>query len=618
MIRRQYSILTAAAIFGLLMCFGCQVALAAEPKRVMLLHSFGREFRPWNVYASTIRTELAVESPWPVDVIDHSLITARFSDHGSEIAFVEYLRALYAKHPLDLVICLGAPAAGFVQRHRHELFSSTAVLFTSVEQRRIQVSSLTENDTVVAIAQNFPAIIENILHVLPNTKTVAVVIGNSPLEKLWLEVLRKEFAPFAGRLSFIWYNDRSFADILKHSAALPPDSAIFWHQMNVDAAGVVHHDDRGLTRLHAVANAPIFSFTDAFFGGEVVGGPMNSVVEGSRLTVAVAVRVLGGEKAGDIKIPPIGFATPKFDWREMQRWGISESRLPPGSQIHFRSPNAWEQYRGQIIAVTAALLLQMLLITALVYERRHRQLAEVETRHRMDELAHMNRHATVGELSTSIAHEISQPLSAILNNAETGAMLLDSPSPDVTQLREILADIKRDELRASKVIVGLRRMLRNKEFEAEDVDLNDSVREVSGLLAAQASARKIVLNSILFSGPLRVSADPVQIQQVLLNLIVNGMEATASRDGLERKVTARTARDGGEAEISIADSGSGISQDKLGRIFERFFTTKGDGMGMGLSIARTIVEAHGGRIWAENHIAGGAVFHVVLPLAKAN
>ena len=96
------------------------------------------------------------------------------------------------------------------------------------------------------------------------------------------------------------------------------------------------------------------------------------------------------------------------------------------------------------------------------------------------------------------------------------------------------------------------------------------------------------------------------------------MEATASRDGLERKVTARTARDGGEAEISIADSGSGISQDKLGRIFQRFFTTKGDGMGMGLSIARTIVEAHGGRIWAENHIAGGAVFHVVLPLAKAN
>ena len=302
----------------------------------MLLHSFGREFRPWNVYANTIRTELGLQSPWPVDVIEHSLITARFSDEDSEIAFVEYLRALYTKHPLDLIICLGAPAADFVQRHRQELFPFTPMLFTAVEQRRIQRSSLTENDTVVAIAQNFPAIIENILHVLPDTKTVAVVIGNSPLERLWLEVLRKEFAPFADRLSFIWYNDRSFADILKHAAALPPHSAIFWHQMNVDAAGVVHEGGKGLPTLYAVANAPIFSFTDAFFGGEVVGGPMNSVVEGSRLTVAVAIRILGGEKAGDIKIPPIGFATPKFDWREMQRWGISESRLPPGSEIYFR------------------------------------------------------------------------------------------------------------------------------------------------------------------------------------------------------------------------------------------------------------------------------------------
>ena len=116
---------TAAMIFCLLALLACEIALAAEPKRVMLLHSFGREFKPWNVYANTIRTELASQSPWPVDVIDHSLIAARFSDDGSEIAFVEYLRALYAKRPLDLIICLGAPAAGFVQRHRQELFPST-------------------------------------------------------------------------------------------------------------------------------------------------------------------------------------------------------------------------------------------------------------------------------------------------------------------------------------------------------------------------------------------------------------------------------------------------------------------------------------------------------------
>ena len=269
---------TAGMIF-LLALLACEIALAAEPKRVMLLHSFGHDFRPWNVYANTIRSELDLQSGWDLDVVDHSLIAARFSNSESEIAFVEYLRALYNERPLDLIICLGAPAANFVQRHRHELFPVTPMLFTSVEQRRIRRSSLTENDTVVAIAQNFPAVIENILHVLPDTKTVAVVIGNSPGERFWLEVLRKEFAQFTDRLSFFWSNDLSFKDILKHAAALPPHSPIYWHQMNVSGAGVVHEGDKELSALYAVANAPIFSFTDAFFGSEVVGGPMNSVVE---------------------------------------------------------------------------------------------------------------------------------------------------------------------------------------------------------------------------------------------------------------------------------------------------------------------------------------------------
>ena len=137
----------------------------------------------------------------------------------------------------------------------------------------------------------------------------------------------------------------SFDELLKRAAALPPQSAIFWELMIVDAAGVVHEGDTPLTRLHAVAKAPIFSYDEAFFGREIVGGPLLLVADTSRQTAAVAIRILGGEKPGDIKTPPVQFARPMFDWREMQRWGISESRLPPGSEIFFRDPTAWEQYR---------------------------------------------------------------------------------------------------------------------------------------------------------------------------------------------------------------------------------------------------------------------------------
>src|SRR5262249_54540987 len=227
----------------------------------------------------------------------HSLITA---DETSEAAFVEYLRALHANRPVDLIVSVGAPAVAFVQRHRQDLFATTPMVFTAVEQRRIRYSTLTANDTVVTFAHSFPAVFENILRVLHDTKIVAVVNGNSPNEKFWFEEIRREARRFANRITFTWYNELSFEEILKRAAALPPHSAIFWHLMNVDAAGVVHEDDKALKRLYAVAHAPIFSYNDALFGREIVGGPKHSVSEGGRLTGSVATRNPRRREAGDI------------------------------------------------------------------------------------------------------------------------------------------------------------------------------------------------------------------------------------------------------------------------------------------------------------------------------
>ena len=179
--------------------------------------------------------------------------------------------------PVDLIVAIGAPAAAFVQRYRQRLFPKTPMVFTAVEQRRVQYEKLTENDTVVAVAHDFPAAFENILRVLPLTKTIAVVNGASPNETFWLEEMRRELAPLAGRVELRWYNEMSFEDILNDAANLPPHSAIFWHLMNVDAAGVAHEANVALNKLSSSANAPIFSYDDSFFGEAIVGGPMHSV-----------------------------------------------------------------------------------------------------------------------------------------------------------------------------------------------------------------------------------------------------------------------------------------------------------------------------------------------------
>jgi signal transduction histidine kinase len=587
-----------------------------EPKRVMILHSFGRDFRPWGHYATTSRAELDRLSPWQLDIQDHSLITARSSAENSEPAFVAYLNALSSGHSPDIVISIGAPAANFVQRNRERLFADTPMVLTAVEQRRIQFSRLSDMDTVVAVAHDFPGSFETILRVLPDTKRIVIINGASPNERFWLDELRREAGLVGDKVQFVWHEGLSFQDILKECAALPPGSAIFWHLMNVDATGVAYEGDTALRKLYAKSNAPIFSYDDGFFGNEIVGGPMHSVLDLSRLTATTAVRILGGEKPSDVRPAALGYANPKFDWREMQRWGISERNLPPGSEVLFRTPTIWERFRWQLALIASVILVQGLLISGLLHERQRRRLAEVESRQRMAELAHVNRYSAAGELTTSIAHELNQPLGSILTNTETAESILKDASPDLDELREILADIKRDDLRASEVIRRLRGVLKKTPFEMIELDVNGTVREVIGFTTALAHGRAIELSYAPTLVDLRVKGDPVQLQQVILNLIINAMDAISDAQPRKREISVTTNLSGASAEIRVGDTGPGIPAENLKMVFDPFFTTKPQGMGMGLAIVRTIIEAHHGKVSAENQPSGGALFVISLPVIR--
>ena len=597
---------------------GAQTPIRAdvEPKRVLMLQSFGLHFKPWSDFAETLRSEMTRQSKAPIDFQEHILLTARLDDDKSDIPFVDYLHALYAERPPDLIVALGAPAANFVQRYRPRIFPKIPMLFTAVEARRVQYDKLTENDTVVAAAHDFPLAIETILQVLPRTKVIAVVNGASPNEVFWQGELERELAQFSGRVELRWYNQLSFEDILKDAASLPPHSAIFWHLMSVDAAGVVHEGNTALSRLSSAANAPIFSYLDGFFDGSIVGGSMHSIKEGMAVAAEAAIRILNGEKAGDIKVPPTRFKLPRFDWRQMQRFGITESDLPPGSTVYFRPPTLWEQYPGQIALAIGALLVQAALISFLLHERRRRQLAEVHSKQRMAELAHVNRFSTVGELTASITHEINQPLASIVFNTETVRTILKSPNPDINEAHAILGDILNDDHRAVEVIRRLRSLLKKAPFELRNLDLNEVARETVEFLSSLAVGRNVKLASDSTPNALPILGDRIQLQQVIVNLVVNGIDAMKDTPTKDRIISIRTSRVENFAQLSVSDRGLGIPEDKLKEVFEPFFTTKGEGMGMGLSIARTIVEAHHGLIWAKNRDHGGVSFWIGVPLAK--
>jgi signal transduction histidine kinase len=305
-----------------------------------------------------------------------------------------------------------------------------------------------------------------------------------------------------------------------------------------------------------------------------------------------------------------------FDWRQMLRWGISQDSLPPGSEIQFREIPAWQRYSWHIAFVSAVVLIQAGLILILLHEHRRRRVAEVQARQRMAELAHINRFSTAGELTASIAHEINQPLGSILTNAETAQSILVSPHPDLEELKDIVDDILRDDRRASEVIRRIRSLLKKAPFEPKNIDLNELVRETVDFLSALAVGREVKLSSFISPVVLPIVGDRIQLQQVILNLVVNAIDAMADTSSDDRAISIRTSRVENFAELAISDRGPGIPEDKLKEVFEPFVTSKSKGMGVGLSIARTIVEAHDGRISANNEPGRGAVFRIKLPISR--
>ncbi len=246
----------------------------------------------------------------------------------------------------------------------------------------------------------------------------------------------------------------------------------------------------------------------------------------------------------------------------------------------------------------------------------HKQ-AEQETQLLRREVAHVGRVTMMGQLSSALAHEINQPLGAILRNAEAAELFLQNASPDLDEIRAIVADIRKDDQRAGAVIDRMRGMLKRQPLNATALEVGELVAEVSVLVRADAAVRHIKLEVDLPDALPPVRGDRVHLQQVLLNVILNGMDALNGASGGERRVSVIALLNGARTvEIAVSDTGTGIPADTLAHIFDPFFTSKPNGLGMGLPISRTIIEAHGGRFWAENNSSGGATFRFTLPIAE--
>jgi PAS domain S-box-containing protein len=367
--------------FALLVVVWTSVGLAqAAPRRVLLLYSYEREFAPSASFTDLFLPELSRTSKEPVELIEVSLQAARLNSKAPDDSLTSLVQSMLAGRRPDLVVPIGGPAVKFAQRNRAELFPEAAMLLAGVDGRFVKKNAVGPNDTAVTVDHEPERLVQNILTVLPDTNHVFVVVGASHHERVWLDELKRAFAPFQGRVTFSWGNELSFAEMLARCGSLPPRSAILYAILSLDAKGIAHIEDRALAQLRAAANAPLFGVRSTQLGRGIVGGPLLSIEDMSRNTAAVAIRLLEGEPASRVSTPTQGLAAPTFDGRELRRWGIDEDRLPPGSTVMFREPTTWQRYRIPIVTLGAIAGLQVILVIALVANLTKRRRAEQRLR----------------------------------------------------------------------------------------------------------------------------------------------------------------------------------------------------------------------------------------------
>ena len=531
-------------------------------------------------------------------------------------AFAELLARKYAGVHIDAVVLYTEPTVEFYLRHRDRLWPQASTVYgyvTPAFARRLPPDTRLFG---VPTEADIAGTLRIALELQPGARRVVVVGGVSPFDEMQLQVARAALRPYRDRLDIEFLVGPSPQAAAERLARESLQTIVLYMTLFRDAAGKVYVPREVAATLSAASGAPIYGIFETHLGQGLAAGAMESFAGlGDRVGELVS-GALDNRLAGTPVALPAPPSRCLADGRQLVRFGLNPRALPAGCEVRFIEVPFLQRYWWQATAVALALVAQSALIAALLLQRRRRRVAEQRLQAQRAQLLHASRLAVAGELTAAIAHEINQPLTAILSNAEAAEMMIEAGRAPGEALMQILGDIRRDDLRASEVIRRLRMLLAGHEVERRRFSLNATVRDTATLLGAEARRRGVDLETVLSAEQADLLGDPVQIQQVIINLCLNAFDASDPLPQDRRRVRLETADTPAGVQLGVRDFGAGIGEVDLPRVFDSFFSTKRGGMGLGLAIARTIAGAHGGTIQAAR-CDPGAEFHLVLPHAPA-
>ena len=604
-----------AIVFALIACFAYSAARADPtlPRSVLVLDQ-SAPLRPWSsAIIEAVQRNKNDKSGRPVSYYVEHLDLFGFGTRPYDDNLRHHLTDKYRDKPIDVILSIGPGALEFALKLRASTWPAVPVVFTAVSEKSAP-QPFPQKTTGIYVQKTFANMVRTAQAIQPETKRL-VLVGNPFEGAVYYPQFATEIREISAEFEIIDFMGLSVTEIRQRVATLPPDSAVFYFGINADPERTYVSAVEALPLIAGATNRPIIGDAETEIGAGAIGGFVLKPDQIGRDAGRLVMRILDGEDASDIPITADNTLKPMFDWRQLQRWNIRESMLPAGSEIRFRPPGMWDQYRAQILAACATVILQTLLISWLIYEHRRRYRAEVLARNSIAELTHMNRLATAGELAASIAHEVNQPLTGIVMRASAARRWLTAEKPNIDKARVMLDQIETAGHRASDIVANIKSMFKKDSNGKAEVDINALISTVLRLAYIDLRKHQIELQTELDDRLPPVLGNRVQLQQVILNLVMNAIDSMHSVQPRVLSLRSKLSETD-RVHVSIEDTGIGIDSSNVGQIFKPLFTTKEHGMGMGLSICKSIIESHDGRIWLSAGVRRGSIFQFEVPASR--
>ena len=593
------------------------LAATAEAAQVLVLYPNSRLLISNVALDSGLRQTINANPRQPVQVFSEFLDEPEFGGDQYELTMSTYLRDKYANRPPDAVLIAGDTAMRFILRYRDRIFPAVPVVHAGVTREMLQSMPTLAPDVVgVPVTYDFAGTVKQALKWHARATHLVLVFGASKQDD-WEPLVRREITPILGHVQAEYLVGLTLPALQKHLRELGSDSVVLTWPMFKDGDGRSYMLTESAALVAAASSVPVYAPVDTLMGTGVVGGRVLSYEQMGRQAGQILTRLLSRQPDWQ-RMPQAPASVLQVDWRQIKRWGIDPEQIPPDAVVSFRPPTLWQAYRNAVLGAVTIIVLLSVLVASLLLERLRRRAAEITMQKQHTALAHASRLAVAGELTAAIAHEINQPLGAVQTNADTAEVILQAGGDRREDLLRLVGRIRNDNLRASEVIKRLRALLARQEARRQPLELNAVLTDVEAFLRPELQRRDMSLALRPAKTPARILGDETQIQQVLINLILNAMDALAEAPLDRRSILVQVECTTGTHSVSVKDQGRGFADGDLSKLFDAFFSTKRTGMGLGLSIARTIVVAHGGSIRAERGPSGGAIFHVELPAHGAS